>query len=251
MASAALPGIDPATVVTAAPDATPAAWRGHGLDQRRPQPLPGRHHAGPVGEHPRAAAADPTATFRVVLDAKDLVVPTLDVSVQPGLVTDPSVGALIDSAFNPKNSSELALETRTIKLIGDVNDVLGRASGTISGVRKTLDSSSKTLGTKTVEPLTEDTKTISTSLKTSSDDIDALGDDLKGSLTTTQSATLQRMSETVSGLQDLIGDTSASRLEVPTTGDGCATTVKASGGDGVYGNLLRVTAQLQAYAAST
>ena len=99
--------------------------------------------------------------------------------------------------------------------------------------------------------LTEDTRTISSSLKTSSDDIDALGKDLKGSLTTTQSATLQRMSETVSGLRDLIGDTSAPAPSVSVTGTGCATTVKASGGAGVYGNLLRVTAQLEAYAKST
>lgn len=251
VASAALPGIDPATVVTASTDATTAA----GEDTGSTNGVLSRSTDGTTQVQWASILAppqlSPTATFRVVLDAKDLVVPTLDVSVQPGLVTDPSVGALIDSAFNPKNSSELALETRTIKLIGDVNDVLGRASGTISGVRKTLDASSETLGTKTVQSLTEDTKTISTSLKTSSEDIDALGDDLKGSLTTTQSATLQRMSETVSGLQDLIGDTSAPAPSVSTSGTGCATTVKASGGDGVYGNLLRVTAQLEAYAAST
>ena len=251
VASAALPGIDPATVVTAAPDATADGSDDAGTTNG----VLSRGADGTTQVQWASILAPPqldaTASFRVVLDAKDLTVPTIDLSVQPGLVTDPSVGALIDSAFNPKNSSELALETRTIKLIGDVNTVLGRASDTISGVRKTLDSSSKTLGTKTVQSLTEDTKTISTSLKTSSDDIDALGDDLQGSLKTTQSATLQRMSETVSGLQDLIGDTSAPAPRVTTSGEGCATTVKASGGSGVYGNLLRVSAQLQAYAEST
>ena len=215
VASAALPGIDPATIVTAAADA-PAdsssdSGTTNGVISRSPEGTTQVQWASILAP----PQLDPTATFRVVLDAKDFVVPTVDLSVQPGLVTDPSVGALIDSAFNPKNSDELALETRTIALIGDVNDVLGRASGTISGVRKTLDASSKTLGTKTVQSLTEDTKTISTSLKSSSDNIDSLGDDLRSSLQTTQSATLQRMSETVSGLQDLIGDTSASEPDVP------------------------------------
>jgi len=252
VASAALPGVDPGTVVTAAADAPADS----SSDTASTNGVLSQSQEGVSQVQWASILAppqlDPTTTFRVVLDAKDFVVPTVDLSVQPGLVTDPSVGALIDSAFNPKNSDELALETRTIALVGDVNDVLDRASGTITGVRKTLDASSKTLGTKTVQSLTEDTKTISTSLKSSSDNIDSLGDALRSSLQTTQSATLQRMSETVSGLQDLIGDTSASEPAVQTNGEGCQTTVKASGGGGgVYGSLLAVTAQLDGYQAAT
>jgi len=252
VASAALPGIDPATMVTAPVDAPADAASGadttNGVLSKAPDGGTQVQWASILAP----PQLDPTATFRVVLDAKNFVVPTFDVSVQPGLVTDPSVGALIDAAFNPKNSDELALETRTIALIGDVNDVLGRASGTISSVRKTLDASSKTLGTKTVRSLTEDTKTISTSLKSSSDNIDSLGDDLRSSLQTTQSATLQRMSETVSGLQDLIGDTSASVPKPAVDGSGCSAKVQGAGsGDGVYGDLLGVVAQLQQYASTT
>ena len=251
VASAALPGIDPATVVTAAADAPTSS-----SDTATTNGVLSKAQDGTTQVQWASILAPPqldaTATFRVVVDAKDFVVPSVDLSVQPGLVTDPSVGALIDSAFNPKNSDELALETRTIALIGDVNDVLSRSSDTISGLRKTLDASSKTLGTKTVSTLTEDTKTISTSLKSSSDNIDSLGDDLKSSLKSTQSSTLQRMSETVSGLQDLIGDTSASEPTATTTGEGCQTTVKADGrGGGVYGSLLAVTAQLEAYTQAT
>lgn len=252
VASAALPGIDPATVVSAAADAPADS----SSDTGSTNGVLSKAADGTTQIQWASILAPPqldsTATFRVVVDAKNFVVPTVDLSVQPGLVTDPSVGALIDSAFNPKNSEELALETRTIALIGDVNDVLGRSSDTISSVRKTLDASSKTLGTKTVQSLTEDTKTISTSLKTSSDNIDSLGDALKSSLETTRSATLERMSETVSGLQDLIGDTSASEPAVQTDGTGCERTVKASGaGSGVYASLLAVTAQLDAYGDAT
>ena len=252
VASAALPGVDPASVVTAAADISGAT----ATDSRSTNGVLSRAQDSTTQVQWASILAPPqlgsTATFRLVVDAKDFAVPAVDLSVQPGLVTDPSVGALIDAAFNPKNSDELALETRTIALVGDVNDVLDRASGTISGVRKTLDSSSKTLGTKTVESLTLDTKTISTSLKTSSDDVDSLGDDLKKSLQTTQSATLQRMSETVSGLQDLIGDTSGTPPTVEVSGTGCAATVSApTTGGGVYANLLSVSAQLDAYAKTT
>ncbi|HEY0240714.1 MAG TPA: hypothetical protein VGC37_18955 [Friedmanniella sp.] len=251
VASAALPGVDPATVVTAAADSTTTASSDTGSTNGVLSQAQDRTTQVQWASILAPPQLDATANFRVVLDARDFVVPTVDLSVQPGLVTDPTVGALIDSAFNPKNSSELALETRTIKLIGDVNDVLGRASSTISGVRKTLDASSKTLGTKTVESLTQDTKTLSSSLKTSSGDIDSLGQDLKQSLQTSQSATLQRMSDTVSQLQDVIGDTSGSVTASGGEG-GCSADVKTSGGgDGVYGNLQRVVAQLAEYQTAT
>ena len=251
VASAVLPGTDPATVVTTAADSPTTASSDTGSTNGVLSQAPDGASQVQWASILAPPQLDATANFRVVLDTKDFVVPTIDLSVQPGLVTDPSVGALIDSAFNPKNSSELALETRTIALIGDVNDVLGRASGTISGVRKTLDASSKTLGTKTVESLTSDTKTISSSLKTSSSDIDSLGKDLQESLKTTRSSTLQRMSDTVSRLQDVIGDTSGSATASGGDG-GCSANVKTSGGgDGVYGNLQRVTAQLAEYETAT
>lgn len=88
-------------------------------------------------------------TVRIDLTVQDLTVqwanilqvPDLDISVQPGLVTDPSMGALVDSAFNPATSHELELQRRTIDLIGDVNGVLARASSTISDVRRILSGS--------------------------------------------------------------------------------------------------------------
>ena len=81
----------------------------------------------------------PSATLTLVVDAKDFKHPSFDLSVQPGLVTDPSVGALVDAAFQPGTSSELKLQARTIGLVGEVNTVLARAGETISKVRTTLD----------------------------------------------------------------------------------------------------------------
>lgn len=157
-----------------------------------------------------------SATLRLVVDAENFTLPWIDLSVQPGLVTDPSLGALVDAAFNPERSDELALQSRTLKLIGDVNGVLDRASDTISGVRKTLETTSETLGTKTVRSLRSRTDSLTASVKTSRDNLESLDQDLNQSVTATNSATLSRMAETVASLDALLGDTTAKVKHVAT-----------------------------------
>ena len=249
VASASLPGVDPATVVTEPSDsaADPSAATNGVLSRSANQTT--QVQWATILAPPQLSA---TATLRLVVDAKDFTVPTVDVGVQPGLVTDPSVGALVDAAFNPKNSDELALVQRTIQVVGDVNDVLTRASGQVSKVRKTLDSTSQTLGTKTVASLQADSKQIDGSLKQSDKNLDALDKALRSSLKSTSSSTLQQLSSSVDQIDALLGDTSAKAPAPTVTGSGCAAQVKAPGSAStVYGSLLQVTAQLNAYANTT
>ena len=248
VASASLPGIDPATVVTAPKGGSSDADTTNGVLSRTAD-QGAQVQWATILAPPQLSA---TANLRLVIDAKDFVVPTVDLSVQPGLVTDPSVGALVDAAFNPKNSDELALESRTIGVIGDVNDVLTRASSQISKVRKTLDTTSKTLGTKTVLALQQDTKQIDTSLKQSDQNLDSLDKALQSSLKSTSSSTLESLASTVSQLDGLLGDTSAAPPEPTVSGSGCSSTVTPpKAGGSVYASLLQVTAQLEAYAKTT
>lgn len=254
VAAASLPGVDPATVVTESGDGSESADEAGEKDITN----------GVLGQGPDQTAqvqwatilAPPqlsaTATLRLVLDAKDFVVPTIDIGVQPGLITDPSMGALVDSAFNPKNSSELALVSRTIEVVGDVNTVLARASSQVSKVRKTLDSTSQTLATKTVAALQADSKQLDASLKQSDTNLSALDKALQSSLKSTSSSTLQQLSSTVGEIDALLGDTSTKAPSVSVKGAGCAfqvTTPRASGT--VYGSLQQVTALLTAYASAT
>ena len=248
VASASLPEIDPATVVTAPKSGSSDADTTNGVLSRTAD-QGAQVQWATILAPPQLSA---TANLRLVLDAKDFVVPTVDLSVQPGLVTDPSVGALVDAAFNPKNSDELALESRTIGVIGDVNDVLTRASSQISKVRKTLDTTSKTLGTKTVLALQQDTKQIDTSLKQSDQNLDSLDKALQSSLKSTSSSTLESLASTVSQLDGLLGDTSAAPPQPTVSGAGCSSTVTPpKAGGSVYASLLQVTAQLEAYAKTT
>jgi hypothetical protein len=195
---------------------------------------------------------EPSATLTLVVDAKDFSAPAFDLSVQPGLVTDPSVGALVDAAFQPADSSELRLQSRTIELVGEVNTVLARAGQTISQVRTTLDSSAETLGTKTVSDLEASAVGVASSMKSLDGAVQSLGQDLSSSLESTRSSALEQLRQTVDALDRMLGDTSIKPQTAAVRGQGCATSVAApQAASSVYGNVVQVASQLGGYARAT
>lgn len=193
-----------------------------------------------------------TATLTLVTDATNFQVPTIDLSVQPGLVTDPSVSGVLDSAFSTSPTSELALTRRTIEVVADVNDVLAKASKDISDVRKNLDSTSETLGKRTVEDLRGSTKTVSSSMKSLDGQLAALKGDITSSVRTSQTSVLQSLQKTVSSVDAVLGDTTAAPPVVKVTGKGCSTTVaKPTKEASLYESLQQVSTQLDGYATAT
>ena len=193
-----------------------------------------------------------SSEFSLVLDAKDFDVPTIDLSVQPGLVTDPSMGALVDAAFNPARSEELDLQRRTIDLIGEVNLVLSRASDTISEVRTSLTSSAETLGTQTVADLQSSTQSVSSNMSQLDGALQSLRGDLSSTLEATGANAVAELQQAVVAVDRLLGDTSAQPPTVGVNGSGCETAVAGpKQSDTVYGSLLQVAGQLGGYAKAT
>lgn len=204
---------------------------------------------GAILAPPQVAA---NAQLKLVLDAQDFTVPSFDVTVQPGLVTDPSVSGLLESSFSTNPESQLALQRRTITLITEVNEVLAKASGQIGTVRKNLDSTSRTLGAKSVSDLNNGTKSVASSVKGLDAQLSSLSKDLNGSLTGAQDATLQQLAQTVSAMDQILGDTSAGPVAPRLDGEGCQTVVAKPGQAGsVYGNLMQVSGQLEGWSAAT
>lgn len=193
-----------------------------------------------------------SGTLRLVVNADDFKVPDFDLSVQPGLITDPSINVLLDSAFSPDSSKEFELESNTIKLIGEVNGVLAEASKSISTVRKNLNKTSETLGSKTVKDLKESSTRIAASVKALDTRINSLGDELSANLKDSQSMLLSLLEESVTAINQVLGDTSASPPSIDISGSGCGATVGAGASDSsVYGSVLRVAAQLEGYSRTT
>jgi len=190
-----------------------------------------------------------SSTLHLVADVKKFAAPSIDIAAQPGITTDLSTSGVLDGAFGSSDDSELALQRRTIDLIAQVNEVLARAGGTITEVRTNLESTSQTLGVRTAERLQESSSALASTMQSLTGELGSLQSDLGATAKATQSTVLQQLQQTTSSLDSLLGDTSATAPGVTLDGNGCAASPTTAGAaSSVYGNLLRVSAQLDGYA---
>lgn len=193
-----------------------------------------------------------SSTLHLVANVEDFAAPSFDLAAQPGVSTDLSSTGVMDAAFGSDTDSELALQRRTIDLISQVNEVLARAGSTITEVRSNLETTSATLGVRTAERLKESSTSLASTMKSLSGQLGSLNSDLGATVSATQSTVLQQLQETTTSLDSLLGDTSATVPTPAIDGNGCAAEPQpATGGASVYGNLLRVSAQLAGYAEAS
>lgn len=94
-----------------------------------------------------------TATFRLVLESDDFTPPSFDLSVQPGLVSDPSIDGLVQAAFVDRAGSARRLQQDTITTIDAVNQVLTGASTVLTDIRADLESTASGVGAEAVGQL--------------------------------------------------------------------------------------------------
>ena len=222
-----------------------------------------------------------TADLRLVVDAVDFKVPEFDLSVQTGLITDPSVQGLMDAAFRTDTGSQLALTTSTIEALSQVNESLAKAHAIVDRVSTTLTGNAGTIGTQTLADLTSSSQSLSSSMQSIGTDLSGLTQTLTQTLTSTQSSATAQLLQVVNTASAIMGDTSrpaqvpsleslgcqaqpgagptaqalvGSETPAPAQGSGDAAgaagpaAAQADSGNGVYGSVNRVSGLLQAYA---
>ena len=229
-----------------------------------------------------------TADLRLVVDAVDFKVPEFDLSVQTGLITDPSVQGLMDAAFRTDTGSQLALTTSTIEVLSQVNESLAKAHAIVDRVSTTLTGNAGTIGTQTLADLTSSSQSLSSSMQSIGTDLSGLTQTLTQTLTSAQSSTASQLLQVVNTASAIMGDTSepaqvpsleslgcqaqaqpgaeptaqalvGSETPAPApaagsgdaagaAGSGSGSAVQADSGNGVYGSVNRVSGLLQAYA---
>ncbi|KAD3456066.1 hypothetical protein GD627_15330 [Arthrobacter yangruifuii] len=195
---------------------------------------------------PRSGAS---TTLRLVADVDDFQVPAIEVAVQPGLNTDMTADGVVSGAFSSGAGSEMELQRRTIALVADVNIVLTKAGSTITEVRRNLQETSQTLGVKTAEELSSNSESLAATMVRLKDDMEVLGSDLDAATKGTESVTLSQLQQTVSAVDSMLGDTSAVPPTVTVKGEGCVADVAKPQKSGtVYGSILTMASQLDAYA---
>ena len=215
-----------------------------------------------------------TADLRLVVDAVDFKVPEFGLSVQTGLITDPSVQGLMDAAFRTDTGSQLALTTSTIGVLSQVNESLAKAHAIVDRVSTTLTGNAGTIGTQTLADLTSSSQSLSSSMQSIGTDLSGLTQTLTQTLTSTQSSATSQLLQVVNTASAIMGDTSrpaqvpsleslgcqaqpgagptaqalvGSQAPTPAGAAGPAA-AQADSGNGVYGSVNRVSGLLQAYA---
>lgn len=196
-----------------------------------------------------------SANLRLVVDAVDFKVPELGLSVQAGLVTDPSIQGLMDAAFRTDAGSELTMTTSTIEVLAKVNESLAQAHSIVDRASTTLADNAGTIGSQTLEDLTSSSQNLSSSMQSTGKELEGLSQNLAQTRDSTQSSVAAQLLQVVDTASAILGDTSEP-AQAPGTGSTDATgcQVQSGGGDsggtgnGVYGSVTRVSGLLQAYA---
>ena len=239
-------GISPGQVVTGAPGSTDTVTNGVlSQDEEGNSQLQWATILAP----PQLPAS---TTFTVVADVEDFTVPEFDLTVQPGYVSDPSMGQLVAGAFGPRGASETKLIGDTITLMTELDGILSETGTIITEARQTLQASADTVGTKTIADLQQSIASITASTDSMRSTLEGLNSAMTTVLQTSNSAVTGQIQSTTAAVSALIGNPEQSVPRLATDGQGCSVVVDpGEEAQTIYGSLLKVSALLGAYADAT
>ena len=192
--------------------------------------------------------SEATTTFKLVADVEDFAAPEFDIAVQTGFHTDMSFEGMVASAFDTSSSSEYAMQQDAIELVTDVNDVLTSAGTTITDIRSTLNHTTETLGVDAAAQLRQNSDDMIAEMERVGEQLTALESQVEGSMTGAENAMNSQLSQMVSSMSSLLGDTSATRQNL-VQGEGCSATLRDAESNGtIYSSIVLLGAQLDGYA---
>jgi len=194
-----------------------------------------------------------SSSFVLKVKAKDFSAPTFNISVQPGFASDLSGAGIITNGFTSQDASQVALLQRTIDTVNEVNTTLTSASSQVAQVRQSLDDTSATLGKDTAEHLKTQNESLTKTMQGLQANIESLQKDLSEASRTNNSQLISQLERTVAALHSMLGDTTARpNVSVSHSGGRCVVHREESANSrSVYGNLVQLSAVLNAYAEAS
>ena len=194
-----------------------------------------------------------SSSFVLKVKAKDFSAPTFNISVQPGFASDLSGAGIITNGFTSQDASQVALLQRTIDTVNEVNTTLTSASSQVAQVRQSLDDTSATLGKDTAEHLKTQNESLTKTMQGLQANIESLQKDLSEASRTNNSQLISQLERTVAALHSMLGDTSARpNVSVSHSGGRCVVhREEGASSRSVYGNLVQLSAVLNAYAEAS
>lgn len=194
-----------------------------------------------------------SSSFVLKVKAKDFSAPTFNISVQPGFASDLSGAGIITNGFTSQDASQVALLQRTIDTVNDVNSTLNSASSQVAQVRQNLDDTSATFGKDVAEHLKTQNESLTKTMQGLQANIESLQKDLSEASHTNNSQLISQLEHTVAALHSMLGDTTARPNVSVSHSDGRCVVHREEGANSrsVYGNLVQLSAALNAYAEAS
>lgn len=194
-----------------------------------------------------------SSSFVLKVKAKDFSAPTFNISVQPGFASDLSGAGIITNGFTSQDASQVALLQRTIDTVNDVNSTLNSASSQVAQVRQNLDDTSATFGKDVAEHLKTQNESLTKTMQGLQANIESLQKDLSEASRTNNSQLISQLEHTVAALHSMLGDTTARPNVSVSHSDGRCVVHREEDASSrsVYGNLVQLSAVLNAYAEAS
>jgi trimeric autotransporter adhesin len=166
----------------------------------------------------------PTADLTLVLDTEDFRVPDLDITVQPGLVTDPSVAALVDRAFGSDGYSA-QLERSTIALVQRVNGQLTSALEFVDEVHTALVQDVSQIGEQTYRELEASSEQVLDHLAATTEDLEQILGEAEDGIEGVGTRTRTGVQALARSVDQVLGSTRARPRLTETVVEGCSVAV--------------------------
>lgn len=194
-----------------------------------------------------------SSSFVLKVKAKNFSAPTFNISVQPGFASDLSGAGIITNGFTSQDASQVALLQRTIDTVNDVNSTLNSASSQVAQVRQNLDDTSATFGKDVAEHLKTQNESLTKTMQGLQANIESLQKDLSEASRTNNSQLISQLERTVAALHTMLGDTTARPNVSVSHSDGRCVVHREEDASSrsVYGNLVQLSAVLNAYAEAS
>lgn len=194
-----------------------------------------------------------SSSFVLKVKAKDFSAPTFNISVQPGFASDLSGAGIITNGFTSQDASQVALLQRTIDTVNEVNTTLTSASSQVAQVRQSLDDTSATFGKDVAEHLKTQNESLTKTMQGLQANIESLQKDLSEASRTNNSQLISQLERTVAALHTMLGDTTARPNVSVSHSDGRCVVHREEDASSrsVYGNLVQLSAVLNAYAEAS
>ena len=197
-----------------------------------------------------------SATFRIVERTDGFVLPDITLSVQPGLVADPSLAQLLTRAFGD-DSPILRLENAALGLAQEVKTNLDHVERILDGVHAELIEGANDTGVEATRNLHETTLTARDNLEELVRSLGVLGETVTTALDETNALADARLEAALRGLQDYIGlpgalpvpassPPSGSALPRPSTAACSAAVAPPAAASSLYQQIQHITGLLRA-----